>query len=124
MMDEQMHQQQQQQQQQLDREMSHGPMVPQMQEPLSRATPAPAPLPVAAPIPTSVPAPVAAAAAAAVEEEASDASKCPDCGKVYKHAASLLKHRWEHSVYWKVRFIFCVNFCKCMMHFDESEHHV
>ncbi|KAG0273787.1 hypothetical protein BGZ96_004659 [Linnemannia gamsii] len=95
MMDEQMHPQQLQQQ--LDREMSHIPMVPQIQEPLVRATPAPAPVPAVAPVPTSAPAPVAAAA----EDDASDASKCPDCGKVYKHAASLLKHRWEHSVYWK-----------------------
>ncbi|KAF9948533.1 hypothetical protein BGZ72_009582 [Mortierella alpina] len=36
-----------------------------------------------------------------VEDEQADASKCPDCGKVYKHATSLMKHRWEHSVYWK-----------------------
>ncbi|KAG0199204.1 hypothetical protein BGX28_007474 [Mortierella sp. GBA30] len=35
------------------------------------------------------------------EDEHADASKCPDCGKVYKHATSLMKHRWEHSVYWK-----------------------
>ncbi|KAF9301964.1 hypothetical protein BGZ91_009447, partial [Linnemannia elongata] len=96
MMEEQMHLQQQQQQQ-LDREMSHGPMGPQVQEPLARSTPAPAPAPVSTPVPASAPAPVASAA----EEETSDASKCPDCGKVYKHAASLLKHRWEHSVYWK-----------------------
>ncbi|KAF9574244.1 hypothetical protein EC968_007168 [Mortierella alpina] len=36
-----------------------------------------------------------------VEDDQADASKCPDCGKVYKHATSLMKHRWEHSVYWK-----------------------
>ncbi|KAF9981610.1 hypothetical protein BGZ75_007029 [Mortierella antarctica] len=36
-----------------------------------------------------------------VEDEQADASKCPDCGKVYKHATSLMKHRWEHSGYWK-----------------------
>ncbi|KAF8932182.1 hypothetical protein BGZ47_011521 [Haplosporangium gracile] len=88
MMDEQMHPQQQQ----FDREMSHGPMAPQVQEPLARAIPAP----VSAPVLTSAP-----PAATAAEEETADASKCPDCGKVYKHAASLLKHRWEHSVYWK-----------------------
>ncbi|KAF9920290.1 hypothetical protein BGZ65_011389, partial [Modicella reniformis] len=35
------------------------------------------------------------------EEESADTSKCPDCGKLYKHATSLLKHRWEHSMYWK-----------------------
>ncbi|KAF9903272.1 hypothetical protein EC991_004044 [Linnemannia zychae] len=91
MMDEQMHQQQQQQ---LDREMSHGPMAPPVQEPLARATPAPAPASIPAPAP-------ALAAAAPAEEEASDATKCSDCGKVYKHAASLQKHRWEHSAYWK-----------------------
>ncbi|GJJ74565.1 hypothetical protein EMPS_06923 [Entomortierella parvispora] len=34
-------------------------------------------------------------------EETLDSSKCLDCGKVYKHANCLLKHRWEHSVYWK-----------------------
>ncbi|OAQ35039.1 hypothetical protein K457DRAFT_66807, partial [Linnemannia elongata AG-77] len=72
-------------------------MGPQVQEPLARSTPVPAPAPVSTPVPASAPAPVALAA----EEETSDASKCPDCGKVYKHAASLLKHRWEHSVYWK-----------------------
>lgn len=38
-------------------------------------------------------------------EDALDSSKCLDCGKVYKHANCLLKHRWEHSVYWKVRFL-------------------
>ncbi|KAF9097935.1 hypothetical protein BGX27_000887 [Mortierella sp. AM989] len=37
----------------------------------------------------------------AAEEEQTDSSKCPDCGKTYKHATSLLKHRWEHSMYWK-----------------------
>ncbi|KAI8594309.1 hypothetical protein EDD21DRAFT_96493 [Dissophora ornata] len=37
------------------------------------------------------------------EEEQVDSSKCPDCGKLYKHATSLLKHRWEHSIYWKVK---------------------
>ncbi|KAI1319172.1 hypothetical protein EDD11_004815 [Mortierella claussenii] len=35
------------------------------------------------------------------DEEGVDSSKCPDCGKLYKHATSLLKHRWEHSAYWK-----------------------
>ncbi|KAF9344485.1 hypothetical protein BGX34_005621, partial [Mortierella sp. NVP85] len=35
------------------------------------------------------------------EDEGADSSKCPDCGKLYKHATSLLKHRWEHSAYWK-----------------------
>ncbi|KAG0253785.1 hypothetical protein BGZ95_006211 [Linnemannia exigua] len=94
MMDEQMHTQQ------LDREMSHGPMVPAVQEPLARATPAPAPVPTPAPAPITASAPTSAAPTAA-EEEASDASKCLDCGKVYKHAASLQKHRWEHSAYWK-----------------------
>ncbi|KAG0046427.1 hypothetical protein BGZ83_008404 [Gryganskiella cystojenkinii] len=38
---------------------------------------------------------------AAAPEEAPESSKCLDCGKVYKHANCLLKHRWEHSVYWK-----------------------
>jgi hypothetical protein len=44
-------------------------------------------------------------AGVAAPEEALDTSKCLDCGKVYKHANCLLKHRWEHSVYWKVRFL-------------------
>ncbi|KAF9925467.1 hypothetical protein FBU30_004747 [Linnemannia zychae] len=82
----------------LDREMSHGPMIPPpaaIQEPPSRATPAPA-APATIPVTT-----VSASIASTVEEEQSDASKCPDCGKVYKHAASLQKHRWEHSIYWK-----------------------
>ncbi|KAF9404330.1 hypothetical protein BGZ94_004246 [Podila epigama] len=30
------------------------------------------------------------------------ANKCGHCGKAYKHLNCLWKHRWEHSIYWKM----------------------
>lgn len=27
--------------------------------------------------------------------------KCESCNKIYRHPSCLIKHRWEHTVYWK-----------------------
>ncbi|KAG0354388.1 hypothetical protein BGZ54_001672 [Gamsiella multidivaricata] len=50
---------------------------------------------------TLAPRRASAQSASIVDEDNAFLSKCPDCGKMYKHATSLLKHRWEHSIYWK-----------------------
>ncbi|KAG0353177.1 hypothetical protein BGZ54_002368 [Gamsiella multidivaricata] len=39
------------------------------------------------------------------QQESSEVHKCMDCGKVYKHPNCLWKHRWLHSVYWKVQLM-------------------
>ncbi|CEP11575.1 hypothetical protein [Parasitella parasitica] len=31
----------------------------------------------------------------------SDTHGCSECGKLYKHLKSLIKHQWEHSEYWE-----------------------
>ncbi|SPO37588.1 uncharacterized protein PSFLO_03063 [Pseudozyma flocculosa] len=40
-------------------------------------------------------------AAASAPQGHQQLHKCESCAKVYRHPSCLVKHRWEHTVYWK-----------------------
>lgn len=62
------------------------------------------------PPPLSLPMPASPASSTTEDSEVKDHThgkegptthKCESCSKVYRHPSCLVKHRWEHTMYWK-----------------------